>query len=837
MKPSPRRLRHLAGLLVLALLLAPAALGKKKDPRLEELPERYEKWLDTVELLISEEETELFLSLDKDFRRDAFIEEFWKVRDPYPGTARNELREHWDEWLEFVRREFEEMTDERTRIFMLNGPPAARVEVRCSPLLWPIEVWYYDGSEQVGFEFLLLFYQRWGKGLYRAWEPFYGLEDLFQQPGGGVGARLIQDRCLKDGDAVVAALSFMASQNQLGAATLLARLKDVPEPPEKEWVATFGTYSTDLPEGAETFPAELDLAYPGYHQSRTVAQGTVLVPAAELTTSQVGDFASYNLLLNGEILRGEELFERFRYKFDVPKSEAAEEIPLTFQRYLRPGEYTLLLKAEDVNSGRFHRIEREIEVPEVDRLTPPTPLDPETARILEEANRAITTGENTVKLAPLHGEWQTDLVRLDALVTGSEIDEVTFFLDDQPILTKKRPPYSVELDLGTVPRARVVRVEAFDEAGDPIASDETMINAGRHRFDVRLVEPHPKKTYSSSVRAQADVVVPEGEVVERVEFYLNETLVATLYQEPWIQPIALHRTDPTAYVRVVAHTVGGTSTEDVVFLNNPNYLESIDVDLVELYTLVLDKAQRPVEGLEEKDFTVYEDGVQQEIGRFEVVRNLPIHVAAMLDVSASMDGRLEATQAAALGFFEKAITPKDRGAIVTFNDHPNLATGFTSDMTDVAAGLAGLRAERGTALWDSLIFTLYYFNGIKGQRAILLLSDGKDEASRFSFGQSLEFAQRAGVSIYVVGLDFKRKEADARRSLNRLADATGGRAFWIDDTSELEAVYDTIQLELRSRYFISYQSSNESGSKTFRRIEVEVVGAGLEAKTMQGYFP
>ncbi len=279
------------------------------------------------------------------------------------------------------------------------------------------------------------------------------------------------------------------------------------------------------------------------------------------------------------------------------------------------------------------------------------------------------------------------------------------------------------------------------------------------------------------------------------------------------------------------------STEDLVFVNAPDNLEEIEVDFVELYTTVLDKQKRPVEGLTQPDFRVLEDGATQEVMRFEQVRNLPIHAAIMLDTSASMEGGLAQAQEAALHFFEQAVTPKDRAAVVTFNDHPDLAAKFTNDTQSLAAGLAGLKAERGTALYDSLIFTLYYFNGIRGQRAVVLLSDGKDESSRFEFDDALEYAHRAGVSIYSIGLKLGRGQLDARRKLTRVAEETGGRSFFIEEVGELNAIYETIQRELRSRYLIAYQSSNVTDKRRFRAIEVKVVPSGLEAKTLRGYYP
>ncbi len=824
--------------LLILLLLAPAVAGAKKDkkPKPEELlPEQYQTWLEEVQFIISKEERALFLELEKDYQRDSFIERFWKVRDPYPRTSRNEYRDHYEERLAFVNQSLGGVKDDRARVVLLNGPPADSFKPRCNPYLWPTEVWYYDGSDTVSFEFLLLFYQPWGNGKFRLWQPQDGLRVLSSELN--VTLDSIVRRCGGDnGRAIAQAVSFLSRQGgMLGGQLLLQRIQKQPPPPEKEWVATFSTYSTDVPEDAGTFEAELGISYPGRHMSRSILQGNVEVPIASLEMTTIGEHTSYDLMLNGEILRDGRLFENFRYKYAFPTPEVTgDRLPLVFQRYLRPGSYNLIVKVEDIASGNFHRSEREIEVPQLEAAPPPEPEDPETARLLAEANAAIRSGENTIKIAALRGEWQTGLVRIDGLATGDDIAKVVFLLDNKPILTKKSPPYNVEIDLGQVPRSRVLRIEGYNQAGEEVASDEKMINAGQHRFAVRLVEPRRNKTYKTSLRAQADVLLPDGEVVQRVEFFLNETLVSTLYQPPFIQPIILPEGDAIAYVRAVAYTPDDLSTEDLVFVNAPENFEEIEVDFVELFTTVLDKSKRPVDTLTREDFLAYEDGVAQELVRFEQVRNLPIHAAIMLDVSASMEEGLEQAQAAALRFFEQAVTPKDRAAIVTFNDHPNLATKFTNDVELLAGGLAGLKAERGTALYDSLIFTLYYFNGIRGQRALLLLSDGRDESSRFDFDDALEYARRAGVAIYPIGLKLPRKDYS---KLSKLAEETGGRSFLIDQPSELTAVYDAIQQELRSRYLLAYQSSNTTGKKDFRAIEVELAESGLEAKTLRGYYP
>ena len=830
-------MRTVAGLVVLCLLAAPVVLAKKtKVP--DDLPERFKVWLEEVRLLITKEERETFLAIQKDYQRDAFIERFWKIRDPYPGSGRNELREKWEARLQEIYRTFGDLDDDRSEIYLLNGHPSALVEVRCANV-WPAEVWYYERAEAVGSELMLLFYQAGGLGRFRVWEPTVGINALVRFNGGRpTGIQELTSGCrLDQSTALTNALRFALRQGA-GYSMILADARRAPQGPSGEWAQTFGAYSTEIPEGADTFTAEVDFVYPGRHKTRTVVQGLVSVPRENLEPATLGDHASYNLILVGEVLREDRLFDSFRYSFNHPAETVPKDsIPLVFERYLRPGSYQIVLRIEDSNANRFFRLETDLEVPAVELIYSAPPQDKESARILAEANAAIASGDTTLRIVPPRDGLQTGKLRVDTLAVGANIAKVKFSLDGKQILTKNRPPFAVELDLGRLPRTRQLVATAFDTEGQEVARDEITLNAGSHRFDVRLVEPRRGKTYKRSLRAEAEVQVPENRVVERVEFYLNEDLVVTLYQPPYTHPIALPEEQQVAYVRVVAFQPDGNSTEDLVFVNAPDYLEEVDVQFVELYITVLDKQLRPVDSLSAEDFIVTEDGVRQQSLRFGRVTNLPIHAGILVDVSASMEETLEAAQLAALKFFEDVITKKDRAALITFNDHPNLAAKFTNDIDILAGGLAGLRAERGTALYDSLIFALYYFNGIKGQRALIVLSDGKDEHSRFSYENTLEYARRAGVAIYAIGLNLTKKQGDAPKKLRRLVEETGGRLFLIKEASELEAAYRDIQRELRSRYYFAYQSTNSSPSDEFRSIKVELAQAGLEAKTLRGYYP
>lgn len=828
--------------------LETAAAAEKADPAANLQP-RHREFLEEAAPLLSDKEREAFIGLPRDYQRDAFIRRFWDVRDPEPKTGRNELREQWIERLEMARERLGGTTGDRARVLLLAGPPRAVGQASCDALL-PLEVWDYDGSDKVRRGFSLVFVSPSGssRGPWRIWYPSEGLSSLMsvemrlRSTGGVKDQELISAACSQD---VLGRLGPVVDWDELQKNVQL-----VPRPSD-EWLTTFLARSTEVPEGAPGFPARADYSFPGRFGSRTVVQGLVSVPKAEVRPERLDKAAAYNFVVDGEVLYRGELFEQFRYRFLFPEAEAtADTFPLVFQRYLRPGSYTLVLKVEDTGGKRFWTETRELAIPPAEEAAAavaaaPAPASPgapaPAAEALAEANTPdFGSDERTIRILPPPPGLITGAARVEARITGEGIARVRFLLNGKPVLTKGKPPYSIEINLGDAPKIHTLQAQALGPGDEKLAEDQILLNTGPHRFSIRLVEPQPGKTYQESLRAQAQVDLPEGERLDRVEIFLNDALLASLYQPPYVQPVILPPNAGTSFVRAVAYTADGSSTEDVVLINAPDYGGSVDVDLVELFTNVVDKKGKPVEGLGEKDFTILEDGVQQQVRRFELVDDLPIYAGVMIDTSSSMGergGRLDEAVKSALGFFQKVIKPKDRAAVFTFSDTPTLGVRFTNQMDVLTGALQGLTAEGNTALYDSLIYALYYFGGIKGKKAIVLLSDGQDSGSHYSFSEALEYARRSGVAIYAVGIDIQQKDYDTRAKLQKLADETGGRPFFIAAASELEKVFASVEEELRSQYMLAYQSTNQSRNDKFRTIEVKLSRPGLEAKTARGYYP
>jgi len=777
-------------------------------------------WLEFVGPLITEQEAAVFRRLDRHFERSEFVDRFWRVRDPDPATPRNELRSVWAERMATAEADFDGAHTDRGRAFLLNGPPKFILSDLCTEILRPIEIWVYetpgDDAKDVT---TLVFFSADERDMLGLWDrDSQSILDLWRPTKKGAGEVQTLTRRCRRGREVTDAL-----QQAIGSSVALHQ-----SPPNLDWLLDFER--SRIAGAQERMKCELEFEYPGRVQERTIVDGRLTVPTEALGSEDRAEIVS----VEGEIFRGDRLADRFRYRFDIaPAGSLTTMVDVTFRRLLTPGAYRLQLTVRTLQTGAvFHSVEA-LHVPTIRE----PPLRPGGSGTAPASRPTTDTPERIFKIRPVPRGLLTGRLRVDVQAGHADIASVVFLLDGRQVMTKGRPPFSVELDLGRRPRTHTLEALALDSAGEEVARDLVPLNVGPHRFAVRLLEPRSAHRYDERLSIHADVDVPPGEKLDRVDFYLNETRIAAHYQPPFVQPaVALPARGASAYVRAVAMLDDGNSAEDIVIVNTGGTLDHVQVDFVELYASIVDRTGEPVEGLQKHDFTVLEDGIEQPLRRFETVRDLPINAAIVIDTSISMVEEINEAEEAARRFFDSVIEPKDRAAVVVFSDQPQLKVTLTNDLQRLAAGLSGLEADGETTLYDSVVFGLYYLLGLRGKKALILLTDGLDSQSRYSFDETLEFARSAGVAIYPIGLSISPREFEAQRVLRQLAVETGGEHYFIGRASELTRIYDEIQRDLRSQYMLGYQSS-QSGADGFRRLEIRVARPDVEVKTIPGYYP
>lgn len=578
----------------------------------------------------------------------------------------------------------------------------------------------------------------------------------------------------------------------------------------------------------EPIAARLEARFDGRRQSRTVVRCLLALAARAVERNEHG---FYNLRLAGEVRRDERPVERFEYRYDVPVAGGGpERLALAFDRDLRPGRYQLALELEDLQSGRRFAAAGELEVPaiEIAAAAGPGATAEDASAARESAAPAI---ELVVPAVPiLVGAHRVGAATRGALAPAA----VRFLLDGAAIVTKRRPPFSVELDFGRDAAVRTLAVEALDAGGATVARDERLVNTGQERFALELETRPVERTAAEGRAVRARLVAPPGRPVERLDYFLDERPLVRLELPPYDRWVSLPAQTEPAVVRAAARLADGRTVEDSALVGGRGLVDEIGVRLVELYAAVVDRRGHSVAGLRAEQFRVSENGRPQRLTRFERASDLPLHVSVVLDVSRSMTRELPEVSRAASEFLRATLGPRDRANVVLFDRSPRLAVGFTADADRLANALTGLRAGGRTALHEALEFALTQFEGVEGPRAVLLFSDGRELEARDSTAL-LEYARRAGVALYTVGFRLPESETAPRDLLRRLARETGGSSVFVNEVAVLREAYAEIQREMRARYLLAYQS--ESSGDGFRLVDVELERAGLEARTVRGYYP
>jgi len=803
------------------------------------LPQKYRDFLELVDLIITEDEREVFLEIGDDLQRNKFIEAFWKRRSIDPRGLRTDFQAVYTQRYQLAKEQFPNLHSEMAKIFLLNGAPDALVRVDCEGVFVPLQIWYYERIEALKSKVYLLFYRQYGLGDYKLWLPVDGLSVLV---GGGMmtnpGRPVDITKC-PDYRTVQQAMSYSAAVLGSGALSM-AGASALFQPPtvETEGVDQILSMTTDLAANATNLGVTKLIRFPDERANKIGVDLSLLVPRADLKSRQLGEEVFYNVDVIGEVAKDDRLIDNFKYRFDIPTEEVGgEKIPLTVRRYLYPGQYRLILKVSDGNQNAEGRITENLTVPDHPDAPPPI----EAAARAEGRSAIAKTKEagllpSAIALIPIAREIATGLQRFETK-TAEGITAVDFYLNGAKVMTRTRPPFDADLNLGPLPRKQVIRVVAYGPNGRAVGEDEYIVNEGREVFRVRILSPEKGAKATGPTNVTAAVAVPEGKALQKVEFYSNETRVATLYQAPWEQTINLRDTKSLGYVRVVGTLEDGTVAEDVRYVNAPAYISEVSVDAVELYTAVTDKSGHPIAGLQATNFKVFEDGVQQKVESFEYVKNVPLSLGVLVDTSASMLESLPEAQQAAISFLDYSIGQKDRAFTISFDSEPYILSKLTNRKDKLYRSLGGLRAEGSTALYDAIVYGLYQFTGVKGKKALVILSDGKDTSSKFDYDTLLEYVKKSGIAIYAVGLKIPTAELDVKYKLTKLAQITGGQTFMIDSVKHLESVYRQINDELRSQYLLTYYSSNTQSKDRWRKVEVKVEPTNLVTRTLSGYYP
>ena len=254
----------------------------------------------------------------------------------------------------------------------------------------------------------------------------------------------------------------------------------------------------------------------------------------------------------------------------------------------------------------------------------------------------------------------------------------------------------------------------------------------------------------------------------------------------------------------------------------------VDVDVALVNVTVTDPFNRLVTGLEQENFRVLEDNIEQEVVHFSS-EDVPISIGVIFDMSGSMSNKVDKARLGALQFFKTA-NPQDEFFLVSFNDRAQLTSRFTSSVEELQTRLLYTAAHGRTALLDAIYLGLSQMRGAhNAKRALLIISDGGDNHSRYNESDIKNFVKESDVQLYAIGvydlIAFRNRtpeEMNGPSLPTELTEMTGGRAFPVENLNDLPDTAAKIGMELRNQYVLGYRPSNRARDANWRKIKVKL---------------
>ncbi len=463
---------------------------------------------------------------------------------------------------------------------------------------------------------------------------------------------------------------------------------------------------------------------------------------------------------------------------------------------------------------------------------------------------------DAIRILPILDTGGTHL-EVRTLVLDAETATVHFTLDREKVGRAVRPPFSAKVTPAVPARAQLLRVEARNGSGEVLGWDETTLRPPPRPFRAEVTGIDATE---GGDRVTARVTVPRNAELSEVAFRLRDEPIEVISSEQLsvgpegvatagtLIPPGERAADD--WVQVEATLADGRKVEDVELLSATQFEDRLDVHLVQLQALVLDRRDLPVLGLEKTDFALRGKNMPpiDSVRPAEAVR---LVLGLSVDSSGSMQRIWPATREAATKFLGKTLRAGDRGFLVDFDSGLRLVQETTDDRVALESALEQLEPEGGTALYDSILFSLLQFENQPGRRGLVVITDGVDGASRAAPQQTVELAQQMGVPIYVLVLrqggaagagppggsrpggpqrgtpgsgpgpgGYAAEFQAAIQELHLFTEPTGGRLFRVGSPAQVEDALEQIRLELRAQYLLTYYATERPEPGRVPKVQV-----------------
>ena len=356
------------------------------------------------------------------------------------------------------------------------------------------------------------------------------------------------------------------------------------------------------------------------------------------------------------------------------------------------------------------------------------------------------------------------------------------------------------------------------------------MSANDEKPGISLISPAESDVPLGSTKIAAKTAnLKVGDVVE---FYVDGKRVGATAAPPWAVTWDAGESPLAHAFSAVIFREGHEVAAAKVSTKGIGFVSRVTTRAVSVSAIVSDEGGHYVRGLPPEAFRLYDDGKLQKVETFDATDS-PLSAALVLDISGSMLFKMTEARKAAHRFLD-ALRPDDEVALLTFNSTIVGTVDFTKDRAPLHAAVDAARTTGETALYDVCAASLQRLKKRSGRKALVLFTDGEDNRSRLAVDQLITMARASEVSIYAVAQGVNEART-LRTFLDRMADETGGRSYFIGEINRLPGAFDEIVAELRSQYYMTYTPENPV-PRSWHQIDVKVDRSGMRVRAKKSYF-
>ncbi|HKR66675.1 MAG TPA: VWA domain-containing protein [Thermoanaerobaculia bacterium] len=413
-----------------------------------------------------------------------------------------------------------------------------------------------------------------------------------------------------------------------------------------------------------------------------------------------------------------------------------------------------------------------------------------------------------------------------AIDPGYDSAKVAVIVDGQQVAAGLTMPYHLAVDFGPSALQHTITIIATAH-GKHTRWTET-INEGKLPLSINV-----KAIDAVTGVFEAETTAPAEDPIEIVQLWDNGEVAAEVKEAPYRFTVPAKLLS-TGFVQVTARTKSGEEAADFWSAAGNVHVGELQVRTVPIFVSVVDRDGVTHDNVDRSLFRILDNETEATIIEFGKAFDQPISIALLLDASSSMTYSMQRAAKAASEFVEHALKQGDRCSVTAVQDVPRRKQPLTDDRTAIASALNGIAPVGRTALYDAIASAIRELRDEKNRRAIVILTDGSDTSSNWSFEETEHLAREAGIPLYFIAYEGE----DDSRNLDRLsylATQTGG--FVATATQQnLMARYAEIEKDLRAQFAITYQVSDFGKSNEWRNVHVLVNSPKLTARTIKGYF-